>query len=70
MWLDENGFTSAQLEQKTGIGRQAMTRIRAGGDVRRKTMMRIVRGARELKGEKVTMEELFDLDPDSPFNQF
>lgn len=42
-----------------------MTRIRGGGDVRRNTMLRILRGARELKGEKVMMDELFDLDPDS-----
>jgi predicted transcriptional regulator len=69
LWLDENGFTSAQLEEKTGIGRQSMTRIRGGGDVRRKTMMKILRGARELRGAKVTMDELFDLDPDSPYNQ-
>ena len=68
LWLDENGFTSAQMEEKTGIGRQSMTRIRGGGDVRRKTMMRILRGARELKGVIVTMDELFDLDPDSPYN--
>jgi hypothetical protein len=69
LWLDENDFTSAQLEEETGIGRQSMTRIRAGGDVRRKTMMRILRGARKLKGAKVTMDELFDCDPDSPYNQ-
>jgi transcriptional regulator with XRE-family HTH domain len=69
-WLDEHGFTSVQLEEKTGIGRQAMTKIRAGRDVRRKTMLKILKGARELKGAVVTMDELFDLDPDSPFNQF
>lgn len=38
-WLDDNGFTSAQMEEKTGIGRQSMTRIRGGGDVRRRTMI-------------------------------
>jgi hypothetical protein len=30
---------------------------------------RILRGARELKDETVMMDELFDLDPDSPYNQ-
>jgi hypothetical protein len=67
-WLDENGFTSVQLELVTGIGRQSMSRIRAGGDVRRKTMIRILQGAARLIGRKVTMDELFDLDPDSPHN--
>jgi predicted transcriptional regulator len=67
-WLDANGFTSVQLEAVTGIGRQSMSRIRAGGDVRRKTMIRIVKGAARLTGRKVTMDELFDLDPDSPHN--
>jgi predicted transcriptional regulator len=68
-WLDAKGFTSAQLEEKTGISRQAMTKIRAGGDVRRKTMMKILKGARELNGGTVTMDELFDLDPDSLYNR-
>jgi hypothetical protein len=68
-WLDENGFTSAQLETASGVGRQSMTKIRGGGDVRRKTMIRILRGARKLK-PGTTMDELFDLDPDSPSNQF
>jgi predicted transcriptional regulator len=68
-WLDENELTSAQLEEKTGISRQAMTKIRAGGDVRRKTMMKILKGARELKGATVMMDELFDLDPDSQYNR-
>lgn len=68
-WLDDNGLTSASLEEKSGIARQAMTRIRAGGDVRRKTMLRILRGARALKGPEVAMDDLFDLEPDSPFNQ-
>jgi predicted transcriptional regulator len=70
MWLDEHRFTSAQLEARTGIGRQSMTKIRGGQDVRRKTMMKILKGARELKGAAVNMDELFDLDPDSPCNQF
>lgn len=69
LWLDQNGFTSAQLEQMAGIGRQAMTKIRAGGDARKGTMLRILRAARRLKGSDVQMDELFDLDPDSPHNQ-
>lgn len=66
-WLDDNGFTSAQLETTAGIGRQSMTRIRGGGEVRRRTMIKILRGARKLKAD-VTMDELFDLDPDSAPN--
>lgn len=69
-WLNANGFTSAQLEEASGIGRQSMTRIRAGGDVRRKTMIRILGAAQKLKGQRVAMDELFDLDPESPSNQF
>ncbi len=68
-WLDRNGFTSADLEGKTGIVRQSMTKIRAGGEVRRKTMLKILAGCMTLAGRKVSMEEIFDLDPESPANQ-
>lgn len=68
MWLNENGFTSAELEEVTRICRQTMTKIRAGGDVRKKTMIRIARGAGVLAGRPVRMDELFDLDPFSPEN--
>jgi hypothetical protein len=68
-WLVREGFTSAQLEAESRIGRQSMTRIRGGGEVRRKTMLAILRAARALKGGYVAMDELFDLDPDSPFNR-
>lgn len=63
-WLDANGFTSAQLEAATGIGRQGMTKIRgAVGDVRRTTMIRILDGACILANRKVRMDEIFDIDP-------
>jgi DNA-binding Xre family transcriptional regulator len=68
-WLDQNGFTSADLEADTGISRQSMTKIRAGADVRRRTMMRILVGCTTLARRKVSMEEIFDLDPESPANQ-
>lgn len=68
LWLNEKGFTSAQLEAATGISRQSMTKIRGGSDVRWKTMLRILRGARALTGSKTRMDEVFDLDPDSPRN--
>ena len=68
-WLDDNGFTSAQLEEACGLGRQSMTKIRAGGDARKRTMLRILRGARRLKGPDVQLQDLFDLDPDSAENQ-
>ncbi|MDQ3279898.1 MAG: hypothetical protein M3Q69_00630 [Acidobacteriota bacterium] len=72
-WLDANGFTSVQLETAVAkvtepIGRQSMTRIRGGGDVRLKTMLRILLGARRLKSD-VTMNDIFDLDPESPYNR-
>jgi hypothetical protein len=67
-WLDDNGFTSVQLEEACGLGRQSMTKIRAGGDARKRTMLRILRGARSLKGPDVQLQDLFDLDPDSPEN--
>jgi predicted transcriptional regulator len=67
-WLDDNGFTSAQLETVAEMSRQSMTRIRGGGEVRRRTMIKILRGARKLKAD-VTMDELFDLDPDSTTNR-
>jgi DNA-binding Xre family transcriptional regulator len=68
-WLDRNGFTSAQLEKEIAMSRQAMTKIRAGGDVRRKTMVRINRGCSHLARRPVAMDEIFDLDPESPANQ-
>jgi hypothetical protein len=46
-----------------------MTKIRAGGDARKRTMLRILRGARRLKGPDVQLQDLFDLDPDSAENQ-
>jgi hypothetical protein len=46
-----------------------MTKIRAGADVRRRTMMRILVGCTTLAGRKVAMEEIFDLDPESPANR-
>ena len=68
-WLDVRGFTSAQLERASHVGRQQMTKIRLRDtDVRRKTMIKICRGASLLAGETVRMDELFDLDPYSPEN--
>lgn len=64
-WLDDNGFTSAQLETATGLSRQAMTKIRAQvGDVRRTTMIRILDGACILANRKVRMDEIFDIEPE------
>ena len=63
-WLDRNGFTSAQLERATNMGRQDMGKIRMGRDVRRMTMLRILRGARKLSAD-VQLGDVFDLDPDS-----
>jgi predicted transcriptional regulator len=68
-WVRENGFTSAQLEQASGISRQSMTKIRAGADARKRTMLRILSAARKLKGPEVEMLDLFDLEPESPENQ-
>lgn len=62
-FLNANGLTSVQLETATGISRPAMSRIRAGGDVRRQTMLRILLGARKLAGRRVRMDEIFDLEP-------
>ena len=63
-WLDANGFTSAELEEKAEVSRQAMTKIRAAiGDVRRSTMIRILDGACFLANRKVRMDEIFDLEP-------
>lgn len=63
-WLDSNGFTSAELEEATGIGRQAMTKIRAGADTRRRTMIRILGGCCTLAKRKVTIDEIFNLEPE------
>lgn len=63
-WLNANGFTSAQLEKASGIARQSMTKIRAGADTRKRTMLRILAAARTLKGPEVQMSELFDLEPE------
>jgi transcriptional regulator with XRE-family HTH domain len=67
-WLEANGFTSAQLEKKTKITRQSVGQIRRVRDVRRSTMIRVLRACRALAHRKVGMEEIFDLDPDSPVN--
>ena len=67
-WLEANGFTSAQLEKATKITRQSIGQIRRGRDVRRSTMIRLLRGCRALARRNVPMEEIFDLDPDSPVN--
>ena len=64
LWLDGNGFTSAQLEQASGICRQTMTQIRAGRDTRQNTMKRILRAARSLAHRPVGIEELFDFESD------
>ena len=63
-FLDRETLTSAQLEAATGISRQGMTKIRAGQDLRLRTMRRILDGARRLTGRNVRMEELFDLEPE------
>lgn len=68
-WLDAHAYTSAQLERETGMSRQSTTQIRGGRDLRLTTMLRILRGCRALAGRKVLMEEIFDLDPDSPSNR-
>jgi transcriptional regulator with XRE-family HTH domain len=67
-WLAANGLTSAQLEREIHMTRQSMGRIKRGQDVRRRTMIRLLRGCRALAHRKVMMEEIFDLDPDSPVN--
>jgi hypothetical protein len=67
-WLDDHGFTSAQLERATGICRPTMSAIRKGRDVRKSTMLKILVGATALAGRVVTVEELFDFDPASPEN--
>ncbi len=64
LWLDANGFTSAQLEQASGICRQTMTQIKAGRDIRQNTMKRILRAARLLAQRNVGIEELFDFESD------
>jgi hypothetical protein len=65
-WLEANGFTSGQLEKVTGMSRQSTAQICGGRDLRKTTMVRILRGCRALAGRNVRMEEIFDLDPDSP----
>jgi predicted transcriptional regulator len=65
-FLQVNGLTSARLEKEIHMSRQSLTKIRGGHDVRQGTMLRILRGCRALTGRKVLMDEIFDLDPDSP----
>jgi DNA-binding Xre family transcriptional regulator len=67
-WLDQNDFTSAELEAVIGISRQSMTKIRNGRNARQRTMLAILRGCRALAKRPVEMHEIFDLDPDSPQN--
>lgn len=65
-WLNDNGFTSADLEAVTGIDRKLMRVIRSDGryNLRLHTMLRILAGARILAGRPVHILELFDLDSD------
>ena len=67
-WLEANDVTSAQLEKETKISRQSVARIRKGADIRRSTMIRLLRACRVLARRTVQMDEIFDLDPDSPVN--
>ncbi|HYH08685.1 MAG TPA: hypothetical protein VEK11_16645 [Thermoanaerobaculia bacterium] len=67
-WLDNNGYSSGALERATGIGRKAMQAIRRGRDVRKSTMIRVLKGARLLSGEPVEITDLFDFEPDAPEN--
>jgi hypothetical protein len=64
-WLDSNALTSADLEAVTGIDRRSMTKIRADKqNVTRRTMLRILEGARTLARRQVHILELFDLNSD------
>lgn len=63
-WLDENHYTSAQLEAATGLARQTMHRIRHGSAVTSRTMLRVLRGARAISQRRIHILELFDLDSD------
>jgi hypothetical protein len=45
-----------------------MTKVRAGSDLRKKTMIRVARAASVLAARPVLMDELFDLDPFSAEN--
>lgn len=65
LWLDANGFTSAQLEDAASICRQTMTEIRAGRDTRQNTMRKVLHGARRLANRPVRIEELFEFDFES-----
>ncbi len=64
-FLDANGWTSADLEEKIDppMQRQTVTRIRAGSNVRLSTMRRIQLAASKLARRPVRIEELWDVDP-------
>ncbi len=66
-WLTANGFTSADLEAEIAppMSRSQMTKIRRQvGDVRRSTMVRILDAACFLANRRVTMEEIFEIEPE------
>jgi transcriptional regulator with XRE-family HTH domain len=63
-WLNENGFTAADLEKAAEMTRESLARPRRGKGVHLTTMLRILAGARKLAKRRVTMDELFPLDPD------
>lgn len=65
LWLEKNGFSSAQLEAACQMTHQQMGSIRAGRNVLLTTMIKIRIGASKLAGRVVAMDELFDLGDDS-----
>jgi len=61
-----NGIVSARVEAAIPMSRQNMTKLKWGKiDPRLSTMRRVLGGVRQVTGQPVRMEELFDLEPES-----
>jgi len=66
-WLDENGVSSARLERAAQLTKRSTIRYRRDPfpSITLPTMIRALRAARQLSGNRVEMNDLFDLDPDN-----
>jgi hypothetical protein len=64
-YLDEHSIPSARVEKEAQVSRQHMARWRHGtSGIRLRKMIDILRALRTITGVRVTMEEVFVIEPD------
>lgn len=67
-WLIANGIEIAPMAERTGLSRQWLAKLawteRQVAGVTLRTMKYVLWAARQMKGPKVQMGDIFDLEPD------